>query len=229
MRFKIELDHPEDLNAYGDFLKALAAVRKDRPEPQMLFGIDRATNPFWRNVRDSRNDAAGEVFAKLDAEARQNGLNVDGTERRETVEAADAAAETSKPRSTRAKKTTTVADLPADVVAEAAAAGVKVEDESRIPAEVENQTEVVEETANEPAKVEEKPLTEDQVRNLIIDLLNEAQAANAEDPDARTKTLKPLLDKLGAQKISLIPLTEYPRVPGLIAEARAALGLAVSE
>lgn len=131
-----------------------------------------------------------------------------------------------KPKRTRGpnKKNTTVSDLPADVVAEAEAAGVHVEDESRIPDRDEKATESAEETTKEPEQ-DDKPLTEDQVRNLIIDYLNEVQAKSPDTPDARTTALKGLLEKLGgAAKISAIPMARYGEVPALIEAARAAAG-----
>lgn len=119
-----------------------------------------------------------------------------------------------KTRAQRATKKTTVADLPADVVYQIVG-GVSETDPDQDETVVETQAEV----EKEPERVEKAP-TENDIRNLIIDFLNEMQAAHPDDPDIRTKTLKPLLDELGAQKISLIPAARYGDVPALLDAAR---------
>lgn len=139
--------------------------------------------------------------------------------------AADAPADTSAEPAKRGRgrpKKTTVADLPPEVVKEAEAAGVHVEDESRLPPEPVDDDEDEDDGGDDTP---EAALTKDDVKAMILDLLNAMVAKYPDDPDIRTKTLKPVLDRLGAEKISLIDEAKYGDVPKLLAEIRDREGL----
>lgn len=228
MDIKLSLLHPDEMEAFAAFLTASAESRRKRPtSPLPLFGIDRANNPLWQTRSWSETETATEATDRATREAE------DLTP--ETTEADD------KPKRTRRTKAQieadnaaneTVANLDPEVVATAEAAGVHVqgpaasEDEPELPMgqdEAEGDPAPAEETADTPA------MTENDVRNAIIDLLNEAQAKFPDDADVRTKTLAPILKALGAEKISKIAATEYARVPGILADARAAMDAAVKE
>lgn len=136
--------------------------------------------------------------------------------------AANAPADPAKRGRGRPKKTT-VADLPSGVVKEAEAAGVHVEDESRLPPELADDD--GDEDGVGEADTPGAALTKDDVKAMILDLLNAMVAKYPDDPDIRTKTLKPVLDRLGAEKISLIDEAKYGDVPKLLAEIRDREGL----
>lgn len=114
----------------------------------------------------------------------------------------------------RPPKKTTVADLPPEAVEAAEAAGVHVEDESRL-----DQPEA---KVDEPETVDEPvELTLDQVKSMIIDTLNWVVGKFPDDPDIRTRTIVPLLDRLNAEKISKIDPSRYCDVPALLDQIRA--------
>lgn len=114
-----------------------------------------------------------------------------------------------KPTATRGRRTKAEEPVSEEKPADPPAEEPKVEDP---PAEEEK-------TADAPA------LTEADVRNQIIDMLNAMQAKHPDDADIRTKTLKPLLEKLGAAKISGIAAERYAEVPALIAAVKAEQGV----
>ena len=224
MDIKLHLQHPDEMEAFAAFLTASAESRRKRPrETRGVFGlggIDR-TAGLWSGPLD---------YAE--------GENASVT--REAEDLTPEPVEDDKPKRTRRTKAQieadnaaneTVANLDPEVVATAEAAGIEVkgpaasEDEPELPMgqDVENGTETVENDADQPT------LTETDVRNAIIDLLNEAQAKFPDDADVRTKTLAPILKTLGAEKISKIAATEYARVPGILADARADLEAALKE
>lgn len=211
MLLNFELDHPDEMEAFATFLTATAKSRRERPAPIGLFGLDRAANSLWQ----TGVDRAAKDSLTREAEAATPGAD----EPAEQTEAPKRTRRTKAEIEADKKATETVANLDPAVVAEAAAAGVNVQG----PAEVD-------ETADEPDKqVEEVKLTENDVRNSIIDLLNEAQKAFPDDADIRTKTLTPILKELGAPKISLIPATEYGKVAGILAKVRSAMEATLAE
>lgn len=209
MHVNFDLQHPDEMEAFAAFLTTSAKSRRDRPKPVGLFGLDLANNPLWKTAaelaaKDSLTREAEDATPEVTEPAADSVLDrVKRTRRTKAeIEAAN-------------KATETVANLDPEVVAEAAAAGVNVQGPAfDMPAEDEQEDVPDKQVSEQPA------LTENDVRNSIIDLLNEAQAKFPDDADIRTKTLKPLLEKLGAPKISSIPMTEYPRVAGLLAEVR---------
>lgn len=108
--------------------------------------------------------------------------------------------------------------------AEKPAEGVVSTEPEKEPEAPETKAEEV--VSTEPEKEPEaKPLTRDEVRNSIIDLLNAVVEKHPDDADIRVKTLKPLLDKLGAAKISEIKDEDFGKVPALLAEIREQEGL----
>lgn len=66
-------------------------------------------------------------------------------------------------------------------------------------------------------------ITPEEVRNQIIDLLNDWSEAAPADTEIRVKTLKPILTALDAEKIGAIDPSKYHLVPGLVDDSRAAL------
>lgn len=209
MHVNCELNHPDDMEAFAAFLTASAASRRKRPLGGLWSGpLDYGTTDEDLATRQAE-DAIPEDPAPGTTEAPKR------TRRTKAEMAAGAA-----------KAAETVANLDPAIVAAAEAAGVHVQAETA--GEVENHDEP--ELPLEDKQVEDQPaLTENDVRNAIIDLLNEAQAKFPADADVRTKTLAPILSALGAQKISLIPMTEYPRVAGILAKARADMDAALAE
>lgn len=108
-----------------------------------------------------------------------------------------------EPKKTRGKAKPTVETAPQNT---AAAVGGEVASSSTAA------------ETDEPAAI-----THEEVRNQIIDLLNDWSAAAKDNPAIRTDTLGPLLKKLDAEKIGGITPDKYKLVPGLVAESRAAL------
>jgi hypothetical protein len=71
------------------------------------------------------------------------------------------------------------------------------------------------------AKPEEPPaITFDEIKALIIDVLNDWTDAAKEDPEIRVKKLKPILSALGAEKLSQIDPSKFNQVQGLVDESR---------
>jgi hypothetical protein len=223
MDIELNLQHPDEMEAFAAFLTATAQSRRKRPhDPIGLFGlsggIDRSNHALWQSATRQAEDAIPEETDEPELPAGAVTTEAPKRTRRTKAEiAADAA-----------KAAETVANLDPAVVAEAAAAGVHVQAETAD--QVENNDAAVDEPEADDKQVEEQPaLTENDVRNSIIDLLNEAQAKFPADADVRTKTLAPILAALGAQKISLIPATEYHRVAGILAKARTDMDQALAE
>jgi hypothetical protein len=81
------------------------------------------------------------------------------------------------------------------------------------------------EAPKEEPKVEAKPeeppaITFDEIKALIIDVLNDWTDAAKEDPEIRVKKLKPILSALGAEKLSQIDPSKFNQVQGLVDESR---------
>jgi len=227
MDIKLNLQHPDEMEAFAAFLTASAESRRKRPTaPLELYGLDRAASGLWSGPLD---------YGTSDAETDEERVTREAEDLIPTTDGPAAGEE--KPKRTRrtkaeieaaAKATETVANLDPTLVAEAKAAGISVQG----PAATEDEPELPmgQEEVEEPIEqVEEVKMTENDVRNAIIDLLNEAQAKFPDDADVRTKTLAPILKALGAEKISKIAMTEYPRVPGILAKARADMDAALAE
>ena len=77
--------------------------------------------------------------------------------------------------------------------------------------------------ATSAAPSEPPALTFDEVRGMIIDLLNDWTAAKPDDPDIRKKVLSPMLDWLGHEKLSQIELKDFGGALALVEESRAKL------
>lgn len=74
------------------------------------------------------------------------------------------------------------------------------------------------------AATDEPPaITHQEVRDQIIDLLNDWSAAAPDQPTIRTDVLGPLLKPLDAEKIGGITPDKYASVPGLVDESRVKL------
>jgi len=239
MDIKLHLQHPDEMEAFATFLTASAESRRKRPQETRgvfgLGGIDR-TAGLWSGPLDYAD-----------------GENASVT--REAEDLTPEPVEDDKPKRTRRSKAQieadnaaneTVANLDPEVVATAEAAGVHVQGPAAALIDGMSDEEFNRDRSDENPNVgksgEDEPelpmgqeqadqptLTENDVRNAIIDLLNEAQAKFPDDADVRTKTLAPILKTLGAEKISKIAATEYARVPGILADARAALEAALKE
>lgn len=205
MTVRIEIEAPNAESARDEVMRLFAP--QALVVPKMTGEMREALASATAGEIISQRESFG-ATAAADAEARAKGENIDGSPRRGRG---------------RPKKDATVADLPADVVAEAKAAGVNVSDQpGGADVVAEQQAEAAPETE---AEAEAPALTETDVRNAIIDVLNAVVQKHEDDPDIRVKTLKPLLASVDAEKISSIKPERYADVMAKLAEIKVKEGI----